>query len=238
VRGAQSDAGLHIGSDRHREQGRRAAANVPTAFVLTVLSACAQSALPPPTAAVPAPPPSPARTPGAIASAAMLAGLGEDTRARRPGDVLTITLVERTEANKSAAAGATRKSALSLTLPKAKPFSSLPPGLFTGGTDTTFAGQGTATQSNRLTGEISVVVTELTANGLLAVEGRKTVRLNRGDEYIVISGLVRPEDVGPDNRVPSNRVAGARITYAGSGEIAAQSRQGWVQRLLNLLTPF
>ncbi|MDT7934283.1 MAG: flagellar basal body L-ring protein FlgH [Sphingomonadaceae bacterium] len=207
--------------------------------MLTILAACAQhGALPPPTAALPPAPPPPARTPGAIASAAMLAGLGEDTRARRPGDVLTIALVERTEALKSAAAGATRKSALSLTLPKAKPFSSLPPGLFTGGAETSFAGQGSATQSNRLTGEISVVVTEVTANGLLAVEGRKTVRLNRGDEYIVISGLVRPEDVGPDNRVPSNRVAGARITYAGSGEIAAQSRQGWVQRLLNLLTPF
>lgn len=177
-------------------------------------------------------------TPGAIWSQARYTGLAEDDRARRIGDLVTIVLTETTTATKSATATTARKTALSLTLPKAKPFSSLPVGLFTGGIDTSFAGQGGATQSNQLKGEITVAVADVLPSGVLLVRGQKVVRLNRGDEFVNISGLVRPQDLGPDNRVPSTRVADARIAYSGVGELAAQSRQGWVQRLLNFFTPF
>jgi flagellar L-ring protein precursor FlgH len=175
---------------------------------------------------------------GAIWSAARYTGLAEDDRARRIGDLVTIVLTEATTATKSATATTARKTALSLTLPKAKPFSSLPVGLFTGGTDNSFAGQGGATQSNQLKGEITVAVADVQPGGTLVVRGQKVVRLNRGDEFVNISGLVRPQDLGPDNRVLSTRVADARITYSGVGELAAQSRQGWAQRLLNFFTPF
>ena len=177
-------------------------------------------------------------TPGAIYTAARYTGLAEDDRARRVGDLVTIALVERTDATKSATANTARKTALNLSLPKAKPFSDLPVGLFTGAADYSFGGQGAATQSNQLKGEITVVVEEVRGNGVLAIRGQKIVRLNRGDEFVNLTGLVRPQDIGPDNRVPSTRVADARITYSGVGEIAAQSRQGWVTRLLNFFTPF
>ncbi len=179
-----------------------------------------------------------ATTPGAIWSAARYTGLAEDDRARRIGDLVTIVLTEATTATKSATATTARKTALSLTLPKATPFSRLPIGLFTGGTDTSFSGQGGAAQSNQLKGEITVAVTNVLPGGVLLVRGQKVVRLNRGDEFVNISGLVRMADIGPDNRVPSTRVADAHITYSGTGEIAAQSRQGWAQRLLNFFTPF
>lgn len=186
-------------------------------------------------------PPAPVGPPyagGAIYSEARYAGLAEDDRAHRVGDIVTITLVERTDATKSATATTSRKSALSLSLPAAKPFSSLPPGLFTGGVNNSFGGQGGATQSNQLKGDITVAVADVLPNGLLVLKGQKVVRLNRGDEFVNISGLVRPQDIGPRNEVLSTRVANARITYSGVGEIAAQSRQGWVQRLLNFFTPF
>jgi len=177
-------------------------------------------------------------TSGAIFSDARFIGLAEDDRAHRVGDIVTIVLVERTNASKSATANTARKTAIKVGLPAAKPFSSLPPGLFTGSADFSFGGQGAATQSNQLRGDITVAVADVLANGILVVKGQKVVRLNRGDEYVNISGLVRPQDIGPDNSVASTRVADARITYSGNGEIAAQSRQGWATRLLNFFTPF
>jgi flagellar L-ring protein precursor FlgH len=57
--------------------------------------------------------------------------------------------------------------------------------------------------------------------------------LNRGDEYIRLTGIIRKQDIKPNNTIDSARVADARITYSGSGEIASGSEQGWVTRLLN-----
>jgi flagellar L-ring protein precursor FlgH len=195
--------------------------------------------LPPLAEPAPAPlaaPPPP--TPGAIWRAGHGAGLGVDNRARQVGDIVTIVLAERMAASKESSASAARSSDYALRLPQAAAIAALPAGLFTGGLDTGFDGTGRATQSNRLTGEISVTVAGVLANGALLLRGQKLVRLNRGDEHVQIEGVVRPEDIGPDNRVPSTRVAAARITYAGTGEIAAQARQGWVARLLNFFAPF
>ena len=102
----------------------------------------------------------------------------------------------------------------------------------------TFDGKGEATQSNQLNGEISVTVAEVYPNGTLLVRGEKLLTLNRGDEHIRISGIVRDADISADNRVPSTRVANAKITYSGNGEIARASRQGWLQRFFTMLSPF
>src|SRR3546814_4063740 len=95
------------------------------------------------------------------------------------------------------------------------------------GGDQDFKGKGEAEQSNRLSGEITVTVAQVFANGTMLVRGQKQLTLNRGDEYIQISGLVRPADITPDNRVASTRVADAKINYSGKGELARarQDRQ-------------
>jgi flagellar L-ring protein precursor FlgH len=81
-------------------------------------------------------------------------------------------------------------------------------------------------------------VAEVYPNGTMLVRGEKLLTLNRGDENIRISGIVRDADITADNRVSSTRVANARITYAGKGEIARASRQGWLQRFFTMLSPF
>ena len=101
-----------------------------------------------------------------------------------------------------------------------------------------FDGKGQAAQSNTLQGEVTVTVAAVYPNGTMLVRGEKLVTLNRGDEYIRVSGLVRPADIGPDNRVPSTRVADARISYSGKGEIARASSQGWVGRFFSRVSPF
>ena len=246
VRRSDAQAGAD-GLAKRRGRGSAAARRLAPLLPCVALAAClGVEGKPPrgyePTLAPPAvtqaAPLVPALPTGAIYSVARYAGLAEDNRARRIGDLLTIALVERTVATKQAGAGTSRKTALGLTLPTAKPFSDLPVGLFSGGADFAFDGEGRATQSNQLKGEITVTVADVLANGVLVVRGQKIVRLNRGDEFVQISGLVRPEDIGADNRVASTRVADARIGYSGTGEIAAQSRQGWLTRLVNFFTPF
>src|SRR3546814_12203549 len=88
---------------------------------------------------------------------------------------------------------------MSLTLPDAKPFSWVPDGLLSGGSAQSFKGQGGAAQSNQLSGQITVTVAQVYPNGTMLVRGQKLMKLNRGEEYIQIAGIVRPQDVTPEN---------------------------------------
>ncbi len=164
--------------------------------------------------------------------------LAEDRRARGVGDVLTIALVERLQAEKAVAQKARRSSNRSVELPDAGPLARIPAGLFGGGSDSSFEGQGSARQSNRLSGEVSVTIVELLPNGAFLVAGDRRIRLTRGEEQMQLTGIVRPEDIGPDNRVPSSRVADANLRYTGTGEVAAQARQGWLARFFDRIAPF
>jgi flagellar L-ring protein FlgH len=184
------------------------------------------------------PPPAPAAN-GAIFQASHgYAPLTSGTRAARVGDLLTIVLVERTQAAKTSVASIGRDGSIGLSPPVTGPLSLFRPEEFNMGGDTAFDGKGQAAQSNTLSGEVSVTVAEVYPNGTMLVRGEKLIRLNRGDEFIRISGLVRQVDVTADNRIPSTRVADADITYSGKGEIARASRQGWLQRFFSVISPF
>lgn len=166
------------------------------------------------------------------------APLTAGARAARVGDMLTIVLAERTQASKSNAAKADRSGEIGLTPPATGPLGLFNPSDIGASGSNSFDGKGEATQSNQLNGEISVTVAEVYPNGTMLVRGEKLLTLNRGDEHIRISGIVRDADITADNRVSSTRVANARITYAGKGEIARASRQGWLQRFFTMLSPF
>ncbi|MBT2187076.1 flagellar basal body L-ring protein FlgH [Sphingobium nicotianae] len=160
-------------------------------------------------------------------------------RAAQVGDIITILLVERTQATKSNSANTDRSGSIGLTPPSTGPFSKLFSASDVGASGSQgFKGKGDAAQSNALSGEITVTIAKVYANGTMLVRGQKALTLNRGDEYVQISGLVRQADIGPDNRVLSTRVADARITYTGKGEIARASRQGWLQRFFSMISPF
>jgi flagellar L-ring protein FlgH len=168
--------------------------------------------------------------------------LFSDRKARRPGDIITIVLKESTVSQKKSNLNATKDAALSLENPT---ILGSPVGL--GGLDLKtgisgkrdFKGKGDAAQSNNLQGNISVTVSDILPNGVLVVRGEKWLTLNRGDEYIRISGMVRPDDIGPDNTVLSTRVANARISYSGTGAMADANQMGWLSRFFNsALWPF
>nr|WP_156405355.1 flagellar basal body L-ring protein FlgH [Sphingomonas sp. Root710] len=176
---------------------------------------------------------------GAIFQAANgYSALTNGARAAMVGDIVTISLVERTQAAKSNSASTDRSGEIGLTPPTTGPASFFNPtdiGASGGGK---FQGKGAAAQSNQLNGEISVTIARIYPNGTMLVRGEKLLTLNRGDENIAITGIIRAADIGPDNRVASTRVADARITYSGKGEIARGSRQGWLNRFFSMLSPF
>jgi flagellar L-ring protein FlgH len=162
----------------------------------------------------------------------------EGTRARRVGDPLTIVLVERTVASKSAGSKLDSGGGFSLIPPSTGNLSQFLPSDIAMSGKRGFNGAGTADQSNALSGEVSVTVAEVYPNGTMLVQGQKRVTLNRGDEFVQIKGIIRIADIDANNRVASTRVADAQIAYTGKGDVARASRQGWLSRFFQVISPF
>jgi flagellar L-ring protein precursor FlgH len=100
-----------------------------------------------------------------------------------------------------------------------------------------FTGDGETERKGNLTGKISAMVVEVLPSGILRIEGEKIVSLNSEEEIMVISGLVRPEDVNSKNEVDSSKVANVRIDYYGNGTIGDAQRGGWLGRVLRRWWP-
>lgn len=171
---------------------------------------------------------------GAIYQAGYGMSLYEDSKARRIGDILTVVLTERTQATKSADNEIDKESEVSISAPTVlgkelevfgKPLSASLPG----GTRS-FTGESEASQKNSLSGNITVTVADVLPNGNLLVRGEKWITLTSGDEYIRISGLVRPQDISPENTLASTKLADARISYSGTGEFHDANQMGWLAK--------
>ncbi len=179
----------------------------------------------------------PQQTTGGIYQAGYDMRLFEDHTARRVGDILTVELNESTKSKKGASSQDSKDDSVSVTAPILGLF-----GLgFLGKSDVkaelastkAFKGKGSADQSNELNGAISVTVVEVLPNGNLKIRGEKRVTLNQGDEFIRLSGIVRPVDISPANTVLSDKIADATFMYTGEGALADSSNKGWVSRALN-----
>lgn len=166
------------------------------------------------------------------------AALHEGTRARRVGDPVTIVLVERTSASKSASTDLDSSGGFSLTPPTTGALNLFNQSDASISGKRGFKGTGAADQSNALSGEISVTVAAVLPNGTMLVQGQKRVTLNRGDEFVQIKGIIRPTDIDANNRIASTRVADARIAYTGKGDVARAARQGWLSRFFQSISPF
>ena len=183
----------------------------------------------------------PPQSSGSIYQAGYDMRLFEDHTARRVGDVLTVTLNEKTQSQKAANNQDSKNDNFSMTLP------SYLSGIFGLGailgagkdvattldSKRSFNGKGKTDQSNQLNGAISVTVVELLPNGYLKIRGEKRVTLNQGDEFIRLSGIVRPVDITPSNIVDSSRIADATFTYTGEGAMADANTHGWISRVWN-----
>ena len=169
--------------------------------------------------------------------------LFEDLKATRVGDILTVRLVESTNASKNSATSTSKTTETTLQNPTILGIPTTRDGtpLFEGSLngEQGFDGAGSSSQSNSLVGDITVTVVERLPNGNLRIRGEKWVTINQGEEFIRLSGIVRPKDIEPDNSLASTRVADARITYSSKGVMAAANRMGWVSRFFHsVLHPY
>ena len=177
---------------------------------------------------------------GSLYLPGMAVSLYEDNKARRIGDLLTVVLQENTVSTKSTSIEVTKDNDVSIP-------ESATEGLFLGQNITSgglslntnlmgereFTGEADADQRNNLRGDITVTVVDVWPNGTLVIRGEKWMTLNRGDEYIRITGLVRPSDIMSNNSVMSTKVGNARIAYAGKGSLADSQKIGWLGRFFN-----
>lgn len=153
-----------------------------------------------------------------------------DRRARKTGDILTVLVAEsasvtaaaRTRTNKDESASASLMPRINDTRAVGADFES------------DFSGGGQIERSGELFARLSVVVEGLDEAGNLLVRGTQAIVVNNEDQTIRLRGIVRPEDIGPDNTVPSWRVGAARIELTGDGVLARRQSPGWISRLLSM----
>jgi len=174
----------------------------------------------------------------------------QDLRARNVGDTVTVIISEKTSATKEATTSTSRASSNDIAIKK---FLGLPlkfgmsdflgqgqpfkPELASN-YDSAFDGAGTTTRSGQFTASITARVVEVLLNGNLVIEGKKDTILNNEHQYLVLSGIIRPEDLNVDNQVDSKLISDARIEYSGRGVLADEQRPGWMIRILDNVWPF
>ncbi|MDQ8032375.1 flagellar basal body L-ring protein [Bordetella genomosp. 1] len=219
-----------------------------TGLALCALTGCAL--IPPepivlgPTTAAPPAPAAPALRPnGSIYQPTAYGNypLFEDRRPRNVGDIVTIVLEERTNAAKNVATNTSRTGAGSLAVTAAPSFMDgvINDKLNTGITGANTAdGKGTSSANNTFTGTITTTVMGVLPNGNLQIAGEKQIAINRGSEYVRISGIVDPRSITGTNSVSSTRVADARIEYRSKGVMDEVQTMGWLQRFFLMASPF
>lgn len=176
--------------------------------------------------------------------------LFQDLRARNIGDIVTVEVVEKTSAIKEASTTTGRKSTNDVGIQKllglplnfgmrdflgqGAPFSPE----FKTSYDSSFDGSGTTKRTGQLTATIATRVVQVLANGNLVLEGKKDTVVNNELQYIVVSGIARPEDISDTNTVPSTLLSDARIEYSGRGTLSDEQGKGWLGRIFDNVWPF
>ena len=157
------------------------------------------------------------------------------------GDIITVLLNESTHAARTQHTDVSREAKNTFPTGTSTAIGGVHPllkGLDLNNNKTSSTGKGTADQLATLSGSVAVTVVEILANGNLMVRGEKKLGLAEGTEVIQVSGVIRPEDVGPNSTVQSRRLANAQIAYRGSGDLADATRAGWGTTLMNKFWPF
>ncbi|MEE8483780.1 MAG: flagellar basal body L-ring protein FlgH [Nitrospinota bacterium] len=158
-----------------------------------------------------------------------------DNKATSVGDIITVHLVEETTASNGAYTATLRENDHAFSL-STDPTQDATEFSFGGGSE--FTGEGSTSRSDRLISTISALVIEVLPNGTMRIDGRRKLRINNGDQYIHVKGLVRREDISYDNSVLSTKIANAEISYDGVGQLDRSQVSGWIGQTLDYIWPF
>ncbi len=181
--------------------------------------------------------------------------LFQDLRANKVGDLVTVNIVETSKASKKASTQSGRESSIDAGIDnllgwegKMKNLTSFGKSdvrkaydnssMFKGSIQNSFNGSGTTTRDESMTASITARVIEVKPNGNLYIKGTREVKVNNETQFIILSGLIRPVDISPDNTVLSSYIGDAKIEYIGSGSISDKQRPGWFARAVDFVWPF
>ena len=171
---------------------------------------------------------------GSIYQHGMRVGLFEDTTAKYIGDVLTIVLIENTNASATSNTNSSKDNKVDLPGPTLAGQKVVKDGVeilnnkFSG--EREFSGQGTSAMNSSFNGKISVTVANVLPNRNLVVRGEKMMMLNQSDEYVRLIGIVRPQDIEQDNSIKSTRIANVHMAYGGQGDLSTANKMGALGR--------
>ena len=165
-----------------------------------------------------------------------------DNKARYVNDIVTIVLNESTTGANDATTNTSRDSSATSGINgimQISPNSTILSGYQLGGSQTNaLKGTGQTSRDGNLTGTITARVIRVMANSNMVIEGRRQLTINAEDQYIIITGIIRSEDITTDNNISSSNIADARIFYTGKGVVDDKQRPGWLTRMLDWVWPF
>ena len=170
-----------------------------------------------------------------------------DTKARYKGDVITVLINDSSSGQNSADTKTSKdtssKAGIASLLGLEQSVLSRNANMGTqigleGSSSSSLKGSGNTSRDGELVARITARVSRVLENGNLFIEGARQLTVNAEEQYIVISGIVRPEDITSDNLVSSQYIADARIVYTGQGIINDKMRPGWGTRILDAIWPF
>ncbi|MFN3723279.1 MAG: flagellar basal body L-ring protein FlgH [Paracoccaceae bacterium] len=179
------------------------------------------------------------------ASRASLLG---DRRAGQRGDILTVVIEIDDKAEISNSSDRSRSGNQSMGLPqlfgipqrvdRLLPEGSTMADAVQSNSSSTFSGDGSVSRKEKLTLRIAATIVEELPNGVLRIEGQQEVRVNFELRELIVTGYVRPADISRGNEVTYDKIAGARISYGGKGQITDVQQPRYGQQITDLLLPF
>jgi flagellar L-ring protein precursor FlgH len=173
----------------------------------------------------------------------LMSDLFTDSKARRVNDIVTVSIIESTQATSAADATIKKSSATDLGAPNLLGLEKLIPNfplskLLSTSSDQQFTGNGSTNRSGSVTALLSSRVREVLPNGDLVIEGVKEIKVNNERQMLRLFGVVRPRDVGQDNIVLSTSVANMLVQVDGKGVISDGIKHGWLFGILSKTWPF
>ncbi len=156
-----------------------------------------------------------------------------DSKASVIGDILTIIIVETAVADQCASTALEKSTQI-----EGSDFTGIVEKFFNpfsveAGDD--FQTQGTTKQSQNLRAKITAQIVEVLPNGNFVIEGKRSVVVNKDKQVIVLSGIIRPEDITKDNTILSSLISDAQIRYEGEGIIAKRQKPGILTKIFNMI---
>lgn len=171
-----------------------------------------------------------------------------DRRAATRGDILTVVIEIDDKAEISNTSGRSRASSDTMGIPSMfgipqRLDSQLPSGAtmenaYETSSASSYKGDGSVARKEKLTLRVAATVLDRLPNGVLRIQGSQEVRVNFEVRELIVTGFVRPEDVSRQNEITYDKIAGARISYGGRGQISDVQQPRIGQQVADILLPF